>query len=131
MKGLTIHVEPNEEDINRNHYRVTEFDGGLAELQAAVGGFIEPVPSDPLVTIWVNEEGKFHNPIVNRLAMDVWIPWDIHHCMVQGGDWIAGNVVVTGGVDGRGETLDIDEHVRGWVLRVARDAGADTGEVRG
>ena len=38
----------------------------LAALQAAVGGWIEPIPSDPSVTMWVNEEGKFAPLPVNR-----------------------------------------------------------------
>jgi len=117
--GLTIAVEDD------GTYTVSEFTGALAELQAAVGGNVEPAPSDELVTIWVNEDGKFTGLPINRLAMDVWLRWDAFGCMLLGNDWLAGNVVVTGGVDGRGETLDLPDEARRWVLRVARDAGAN------
>lgn len=118
MKGLTITWDDGGEPL------VEEFAGGLAELQKAVGGFIEAIPTGEDVTMWINEEGKYTDTRVNRLAMDVWIRWDIHRCMIDGHDWIAGPCVVTGGVDEHGETLDISDGARRWVLRVARDAGA-------
>ena len=121
MKGLTI-LAVVEED-GTTSYRIDEFDSSeLADLQAAVGGWIEAIPTDPLVTMWVNEEGKLHKLPPNRLAMDVWLRWDIHRCQLVGGDWIAGNCVVTGGVGADGETLDLPDEARRWVLRVASEA---------
>lgn len=128
MKGLTIKVVTPETLGVSGVYAVTEFDGGLRELQAAVGGLVEAIPTDESVTIWCNDEGKLDGLPPNRLAMDVWIRWDVHGCMAVGFDWIAGDVVVTGGVDGRGETLDLGDDARRWVARVARDAGAYCGE---
>lgn len=119
MKGLAIIVVEGDDGPA---YRVDEFDGDGDALREVVGGWIEGIPTDPLVTMWVNEEGKFQSLPVNRLAMDVWLRWDIHGCMVVGGDWIAGNCVVTGGVDAYGETLDLPDAARRWVLRVAKEA---------
>jgi hypothetical protein len=116
MKGLTITVD------EAGRYTVAPFDGGLAELQAAVGGLIDCAPSDPSVTLWVNDDGLGRLPW-NRLAMDVWLRWDIYGCMAAG-DGLAGTCVVTGGADPDGETLDIPAAAAAWVLRVAYDAGA-------
>lgn len=127
MKGLTLTV--TEADCSRCeetalHYHVTEFDGELRELQAAVGGYIEAIPSTDDVTMWINEEGKLHGLPVNRLAMDVWIRFDVFRCMI-GGDWIAGSCVVTGGPTPAGNTRDLAERWRRWVLHVAHDAGLE------
>ena len=115
MKGLTLTVNDD------GTYSITEFDGELEQLQAAVGGWIEPIPTSENVTIYVNEEGKIYGLPVNRLAMDVWIRWDEWRCMIAG-DWIAGNAVVVGGVDDDGETMDLSDLDRRWVKRVAREA---------
>ena len=123
MNGLTLRVV--DVPLAAHTYHVVPFQGGLPELQAAVGGLVEPIPTDEAVTMWVHDEGKFVPLPVNRLAMDVWLRWDVHGCMLLGGDWIAGNCVVTGGVDAYGNSLDIPTpHVRGccgWpVTRVRR-----------
>lgn len=125
MKGLRISVVTPEGDGRPGAYSVSEFSGGLEELQRAVGGHVEPIPTNNIVTMWVHDEGKFVGLPINRLAMDVWIRWDDYRCMTVGRDWLAGDVVVTGGVDDRtGKTLDLTEVARRWVLAVATDAGA-------
>lgn len=121
MKGLTITVADDG-----SGYSLSEFDGDLRELQAAVGGYVEAIPTADAVTMWVNEEGKINVLPVNRLAMDVWIRFDAYGCM-RAGDWIAGSCVVTGGTGKRGETLDLPAQWRRWVLYVARDAGVHLG----
>ena len=118
MKGLALIVDV------AGPYRVEEFDGDGDALREIVGGWLEPAPSHESVTVWVNENGKELGLPINRLAMDVWLRWDVYRCMTLGRDWLAGNVVVTGGVDRNGETLDLSDDARRWVLRVARDAGA-------
>jgi len=118
MRGLSIIATDDG-------YELREFDGGLAELQAVVGGNIEPIPSAEFVTIFINDEGKYLDLPINRLAMDVWLRWDVHHCMLVGRDWIAGNAVITGGVDPHGNTKDLPPFARRWVERVARDAGVE------
>lgn len=123
MKGLAIIVEASE-DGPPYGYRVENFDGDGDAVRAVLGGWMEPAPSHESVTLWVNEDGKGLRLAVNRLAMDVWIRWDVHRCMLVDGDFLAGNVVVTGGAGPHGETLDLPPAARAWILRVARDAGA-------
>lgn len=125
MRGLVIEIVTPETEGVSGVYAVREFTGELVELQAAVGGWVEAVPSDGRVTLWVNEEGKLDGLPVNRLAMDVWLRWDVYGCVTIGGDWLAGNVVVTGGVGRGGRTLDLPAAARGWVLRVSHDSGAE------
>ena len=75
--------------------------------------------------MWINQEGKLDGLPVNRLAMAVWLHWDSHHCMSAGRESLAENVVVTGGSGRRGGTLGLPVDARAWVLRLARDAGAE------
>lgn len=125
MKGLAITVEAATDELPVDRYRVEEFDGDADALRAVLGGWLEAAPSHESVTVWVNEEGKDLGLPVNRLGMDVWLRWDVHRCMLVGRDWLAGNVVITGGVDRRGETLDLPPEARAWILRVAREYGAE------
>lgn len=124
MRGLLISIETPESPGLPGVYVVSHFDGELVELQAAVGGLVDVAPSSDHVSLWINDEGKHLALPINRLAMDVWLRWDDHGCMLLGRDWLAGNVVVTGGVDRRGNTRDIPMEAARWVLSVARDAGA-------
>ena len=128
MKGLTLTVTTSTPAgvgvAAVLEHGVVEFEGGLDELQRAVGGNVEVIPSHHSVTFWVNEDGKFTGLPINRLAMDAWLRWDEYGCMLFNRDWIAGSVVVTGGVGRDGETKDLPESARRWVLAVARDAGA-------
>ena len=124
MRGLALIVDPATDERPVDRYRVEEFDGNGDALRAVLGGWLEPAPSHESVTVWCNEEGKDLGLPVNRLAMDVWIRWDVFQCMLIGRDWLAGNVVVTGGAGPDGETLDLPPEARAWILRVARDAGA-------
>lgn len=126
MRGLALIVEAPTEERPVSRYRVEEFDGDGDALRAVLGGLLEAAPADESVTVWVNEEGKLDGLPVNRLAMDVWVRWDVHRCILHGRDWLAGNVVVTGGTSPSGRTLDLPEDARRWILRVARDAGAET-----
>ena len=125
VKGLAlIVVPPTADGPPWATYRVEEFDGdGDALRRAVLGGWLEPAPSHESVTVWCNEEGKALGLPVNRLAMDVWIRWDVYHCLTVGRDWLAGNVVVTGGAGPDGETLDLPEAARRWILRVPPGRG--------
>jgi len=74
---------------------------GLADLQRAVGGYVEAV-SFPLAgsgaTMWLNEEGK--------LVAEPQRNWKAEYlCPLACGDWTAGDVVFSGGVGPQGETL--------------------------
>lgn len=89
----------------------------LPDLQGAVGGYVEAV-SFPLAgseaTMWLNEEGKLADEPQRNWKADVVCPlaWD---------DWIAGDVVFTGGVGPDGETLVLNEAQVAELLRIDRD----------
>ena len=118
-KGLAIIVD------DEGGYAVNEFEGDGDAMRAVLGGYLEPAPTNPFVTLWVDEEGKFAPKLRNYLAEDVWRRWDDYGCLTVGRDWLAGNVIVTGGVGPDGETLDIPDEARWWVLKVAFDAGIE------
>lgn len=88
---------------------VVEFEIGQSYdvISRAVGGWIECVNLRGLqVDMWVNEEGKLNslpeNPTATALFMDEF----------GGGDFIVGNVLITGGVDEEGETVGLtDEQI--------------------
>ncbi|WP_295019072.1 DUF3846 domain-containing protein [uncultured Micrococcus sp.] len=76
---------------------------GLADLQKAVEGYVEPVDGDDF-TAWVNEEGKItgmpFNPRADRF-LHLAIP------ELSTFDCIVGPVIITGGVDEDGDNTDI------------------------
>jgi hypothetical protein len=117
FRGITLAVS---EDGTAS---VLPFLGGLAELQATIGGNVDAAPTHESVTFWVHDEGKFQCLPVNWLAIDCWLRYDQYGCVLLGGDYLAGTVVVSGGVGRGGETLDIPADVRVWITRVAADAG--------
>jgi hypothetical protein len=74
-------------------------DDGLGAMQRAVGGYIEalPIPLDPPLILWANEDGlALHLPINSWATMFV-------------GDTIVGTVILTGGPDGLGGVRSIPE----------------------
>lgn len=63
MKILRVEPEKSPE--------IVEMDGGLASLQAAVGGYIEAAyPWDDPVAIVCNDDGKFNGLAPNRAIYD-------------------------------------------------------------
>jgi hypothetical protein len=115
MKTITAYQisVPTEDDPNT--YAIERLDipadDTLSGLQAAVGGYIEAIPADESLTIWVNEEGKYQTPTRNLFAEKFWQLHDPYGCLAAG-DWIAGNVVITGGCDDEGATLSAPD----WVI---------------
>lgn len=77
----------------------------LAAMQAAVGGYIQIVPNDlgSRVSVFVDEEGKLKggrsNPRANYLVRTT----------MRGLDYIAGDALVMGPVDAKGDTLGVPE----------------------
>lgn len=71
----------------------------LAELQSLVGGYVEVVPTSDEVVMWCNEGGKLLGLRHNAVADVAWSFYDVHGCII-GGDWLAGNIVITGPGDG-------------------------------
>jgi hypothetical protein len=79
----------------------------LADYQAAVGGYIEPVYlADAHLTIYTNEEGKVRQLPVNRRATCLW--WLLHPEM-RGRDILVGNVVLIGSTRGHGSTTALPD----------------------
>jgi hypothetical protein len=82
-----------------------EFHDGIPELedlQRAVGGYVEAVDfqiAGSAATMWINEEGKLVSDPERNFKADL-------ICLLAG-DWIAGDVAVTGGVGPEGETLGL------------------------
>lgn len=76
----------------------------LSAMQEAVGGYIQLVPvADESLSCFCNEEGKItgleYNPLATLFVGDYLAP----------GDWIAGDLLIMGKVDSRGETLGLTE----------------------
>jgi len=117
MKGIKLTVTDDGD------YIAMPFDGTFADIQDHVGGLVECVPSEPEVTFWVNEEGNpdFLDLPLNRLAMDCLIRWD-RYGVLFAGDGLYGNVVITGGRDDEGNTLNLSDEARAWVMRIVADA---------
>jgi len=79
-------------------------DISLATLQAKVGGWVQAVDLDEVVTLWANEEGKLNGLPINDFATALW-----EVVFGEGTDIIVGDIVLTGGTDEEGETLGLEE----------------------
>ncbi len=88
----------------------------LAELQAAVGGYVEAVRfalAGCEATLWCNEEGKLVAEPQRNPKAELLCP--------LAGDWFAGDVAVTGGVGPAGETLELTEGQAAELRRIDHD----------
>ncbi len=100
---------------------VTEVEvSGLQEMQALVGGLIEPVELSDGSTMWVNEEGLIFDLPPNSIASDVCGLGGRADLMITLG--IRGNVFIEGPPDDEGDSTDVTDQARRWVQRVAREA---------
>lgn len=90
-------------------------------INAAVGGWIEGIPVDADVRIYVNEEGKLNGLPANPVADEFWAEvFPREHRMP--GDFLVGPVAIFGPEDDEGDSTDVPD----WVL--ARfDVSLDTG----
>lgn len=82
-------------------------DDSLHFLQACVGGYVEAIDFSVArfeVTMWLNEEGKVYGLPRNGLA--TWLAQD----SIMLGDWIAGDVVITGLPDNDGNTQGLTDY---------------------
>lgn len=96
----------------------TRFEG-LEEMQQAVGGWIEAVDFELtgewgkdsiLCTLWLNEEGKLLDLPRNQKATD------LVSDRIMPEDYIAGDVLITGGVGPEGETLSIQPEAAKFLM---------------
>ncbi len=96
---------------------------GLADLQSAVEGLIEPVELSDGSTMYVNEEYlyQFDPEAVNWVASDVAGVGGMQHFLLAP---IRGPVVIVGPLDEEGHDTDLTEKARRWVLEVGGEAGA-------
>jgi hypothetical protein len=89
-------------------------EGSLKVLQEAVGGWVEAVDLNDEVTLWCNEEGKLEGLPTHPSATRFF------QAAFNTQDWIAGNIILTGGVDDEGDTLGLtDEQIQkySFILR--------------
>lgn len=104
MKALTISVDGTigRVDLDANT------DARLHQLQTAVDGHIEFLDLTENITMILNDEGKFEDPIrVNPLATALTVAYEVG---LLPGDFIAGDVVL-GGMDPEGELTDVPADV--------------------
>ncbi len=98
MKALLIHPDGR---VERNDLPTDQ------HLTAAVGGFYQAFPLTDGADAWCNEDGKATGLPYNLQATRL-----CHHFQaVVPDDWIVGTLVVTGGADEEGDTLDVPEAV--------------------
>lgn len=87
-----------------SNYQFNEMGTTLAEMQAAVGGLIQPIDLSEKLTMWVNEEFIFMPDLeLNALASSFF------HVMAGGEYAIHGTVIFTGGTDDEGEIMALGE----------------------
>ena len=83
----------------------------LATLQAGVGGLVQAVDLSQRLTLWLNEEGKVLGQAHNAYGQFFWDKLYGAHT-----DYIVGDIVISGGTDGHGDTLGLTEQQVEWVM---------------
>lgn len=84
--------------------KVIEIKGTLAELQEAVGGYIEAIRLKDHVA-YINEEGKLQGLPSN--AMGTLVAWQ--HGGISLRDQIVGDMIILGPTDENGKDTDVQE----------------------
>jgi hypothetical protein len=79
-------------------------EGSLKVLQSAVDGWVQAIDLTAKETMWMNEEGKLDGLPPNSIATSIW-----REIFKGSPDYVAGNAVITGGVDDEGETIGLTE----------------------
>jgi len=77
----------------------------LAQLQKGVGGYVQAIDLSADVSMWLNEEGKLIGLPHNTLGQKHW-----DKAFGPGTDTVMGDIVLTGGVDGEGDTIGLTVH---------------------
>ncbi len=89
---------------------------GLEPLQQLVGGYLEaPWCADERASILCNDQGKLVGLEPNFYATAVW--HELTPAMRGNDDVIHGTVVITGGVDGYGNTQSIPTDMRDAIVK--------------
>lgn len=92
--------------------------GVLADYQAAVGGYIEPIyVAAAQLTIFANEEGKVRQLPVNRRATCMW--WLLRPDM-RGVDVLVGDVALIGSKRGHGSSTELPADLTKLILHTSQ-----------
>ena len=83
----------------------------LVTLQAGVGGLVQAIDLSQRLTMWLNEEGKVLGQAHNPYGQFFWDKLYGAHT-----DYIVGDIVISGGTDGHGDTLGLTEQQVEWVM---------------
>ena len=86
----------------------------LAQLQAAVGGWVQAADLQDDLTLWCNEEGKLIGLTPNVIGTHM---WEKSFGMT---DIIMGDIVFTGGTDDDGDNLGLPT---AWLIQLQELAG--------
>ena len=99
-------VIPSDE---RRPLAVKEFNS-IEDYQSVLGGYIEAISAgEGGLSIFANEEGKLIGLPLNRRAT---LLWHLRLYPYQPGDVLAGDVVLVGPTNARGDTLDVPVALR-------------------
>jgi hypothetical protein len=102
-------------------------DASYETIHLGVGGWIEAVPTDGRIVIWVNEERKLNHLPFNPLGHALWAHVDHYGC-IAAGDWLAGPCVVTGPSDDRGNTTSVADWVPPALTALAATVRSGVGD---
>jgi len=73
-------------------------------IKEAVGGWIDCVRlPDYHCDMWINDEGKLEGLPANPIGSVLY--------STLGGDWIAGDIIITGGIDDEGNTIGLSDEL--------------------
>jgi hypothetical protein len=99
-----------------NTFEIQDFEPGKSYqlLQAGVEGLFDCVSIKQNLDLWLNDSGK-----IDRLPMNE-IGTYLYRTRFKTEDYIAGNIVLTGGADEEGETLGIDDTELEQILSLIR-----------
>ena len=105
MDTLTALLIPADAETDPELREINAADT-LGARQEAVGGYIEAVRlSSVSADMFVNEEGKIYGLTCNTRATNL---VGMLYGEISLGDYIAGNAIITGGIDEEGNTLGLD-----------------------
>jgi hypothetical protein len=88
------------------------------DIQAAVGGDIEAIPSHLPMTVYVHEEGKYAGPGGEPLAVNH-LMTALCRSVLMPGDYIAGPAAIFGPPDTRGEETDVPPEIENLFVRAS------------
>lgn len=117
-------VIPSDE---RRPLAIKEFNS-IEDYQSVLGGYVEAISAgEGGLSIFANEEGKLIGLPLNRRATLLWHMRLYPH---QPGDVLAGDVVLVGPTNARGDTLDVPVALRDLLFAASTVAVESTSDER-